>query len=518
MPKKATTIKLPAIQKTKTGKKFIKIKGKKVFIATLLKRINKVRSTQKKKPLKSITKKNLKSILTELLFPKKEKPTDTTKTAVAKAQKRKKKLPRRRGPAPPKVKKDKTTAKQDANIKAEKYIIGQLLEKFSFNDLINITKASEHIDLDEKEVGKLGHKRLLDVLLDAGETKLVSAYNRFIISSQSIPNLTDVERKALVKKPIVNISETEKKFGLIIDKADTLLDNLIDDPDDDLGDDPDQTFRNGAEYNKWIELKPQLQTVINKSDTGGRKHGASRRMNILNAAQTFYEQAQAQAPAPAPAPASAPAPAPDPEDDEDEDDEDEPEPGPERRRMHVPLGPAATRKGQGGGLMTNPDDALDNTQIDKIMNKYRGFKGTFPKDHFYKAIREITPKSRGGAVLNLDPSDEPGSHWIAAFWDGRPNGSHTVEYVDSFGRDPPKEIKDDLLRIPKKLEADEHLKLKVNGVKKQDPKSVSCGFHAVNFLMNRFRGHPFSKATGFKSIDKNEKHMDDLKRKFDFML
>ena len=41
-------------------------------------------------------------------------------------------------------------------------------------------------------------------------------------------------------------------------------------------------------------------------------------------------------------------------------------------------------------------------------------------------------------VFNLDPSYKPGSHWVAVYIDrkGRP------EYFDSFGRPPPRKIKD----------------------------------------------------------------------------
>jgi len=183
--------------------------------------------------------------------------------------------------------------------------------------------------------------------------------------------------------------------------------------------------------------------------------------------------------------------------------------------------PTDDESSQKGGLMDNPEDALDTRGIDKIMNhlnKNNEFLGTFPKDHFYKAIANIKPNSRGGAILNLDESSKPGTHWVGVFYDGRPKGSHTVEYFDSFGRKPPHDINEDLKRIPHKLNSDQPLKFKTNGLVKQHKDSVSCGYQAMNFLLNRYRGKPFKSATGFNSIKKNEDHMEKLQDRFEFML
>lgn len=64
--------KLPTIE-TKDKRKFIKIKGKRLFLDSLLKKINKKRKQEKKRPLKSITKRNLKTALAEILFKKDDK-------------------------------------------------------------------------------------------------------------------------------------------------------------------------------------------------------------------------------------------------------------------------------------------------------------------------------------------------------------------------------------------------------------------------------------------------------------
>ena len=70
---------------------------------------------------------------------------------------------------------------------------------------------------------------------------------------------------------------------------------------------------------------------------------------------------------------------------------------------------------------------------DKVTS--RNFKGVYALDEI-KHIQQISFPS--AYVFNLDPSYKPGVHWVAVYIDrkGRP------EYFDSFGRPPPREIKD----------------------------------------------------------------------------
>ena len=142
------------------------------------------------------------------------------------------------------------------------------------------------------------------------------------------------------------------------------------------------------------------------------------------------------------------------------------------------------------------------------MNRYKQFIGVFPKDHMYKAIAEIKPKSKNGFILNLDTSDKPGSHWVAVFADPK-----SVEYFDSFGRNPPADILKELKRIPRKIDGGEIPKLKINKKVTQDDASVACGYIASKFLMDRFRGKGFKQATGF-SIKDSEDNAEQMKFKY----
>jgi len=66
-------------------------------------------------------------------------------------------------------------------------------------------------------------------------------------------------------------------------------------------------------------------------------------------------------------------------------------------------------------------------QLDGIGHKFFGvkFKGVYPSDRIPK-LNDLSPY----CILNLDKSDEPGSHWIAL----AKHGIDTYIY-DSFGRE-----------------------------------------------------------------------------------
>jgi Ulp1 family protease len=95
--------------------------------------------------------------------------------------------------------------------------------------------------------------------------------------------------------------------------------------------------------------------------------------------------------------------------------------------------------------------------------------------------------------MNLDKRSKPGSHWIAIYIDPQ---SASVEYFDSFGRDPDKHVMKQLKDLVDSLNLKYLYKLKINKVKHQTDNSNLCGFHSMKFLINRFKGVPFSKASG----------------------
>ena len=169
-------------------------------------------------------------------------------------------------------------------------------------------------------------------------------------------------------------------------------------------------------------------------------------------------------------------------------------------------------EGQDGGLMTDYEESLSNFDIEKIMNNYENFLGVFSSDHTYKPIANIKPNEEQGFILNLETSDKGGSHWVAVFVTPA-----SVEYMDSFARPAPKNIYDELKTIPKKMKGGQVPKYKHNTKTIQDDKSVSCGYIACKFLMERFRGKSFKQATNY-TIDKSEDNAEAMQEKFKYMI
>ena len=125
---------------------------------------------------------------------------------------------------------------------------------------------------------------------------------------------------------------------------------------------------------------------------------------------------------------------------------------------------------------------------DKVTS--RTFKGVYALDEIVHIKQKSFPSTY---VFNLDPSYKPGSHWVAVYIDilecynlfsgvelsmrsffviidrkGRP------EYFDSFGRPPPREIKDFLYTCAESW--------KYNHVPVQEFYSTTCGQFVVFYI------------------------------------
>jgi len=98
-------------------------------------------------------------------------------------------------------------------------------------------------------------------------------------------------------------------------------------------------------------------------------------------------------------------------------------------------------------------DWLSTMEIEYVMEQYekihQNFKfiGCIPSDYF-----KLKPKSfptyildhykYSAIVYNHDKSHQTGSHWVAVFFENKPDGSLQVEYFDATGDKPVKDIKD----------------------------------------------------------------------------
>jgi hypothetical protein len=150
---------------------------------------------------------------------------------------------------------------------------------------------------------------------------------------------------------------------------------------------------------------------------------------------------------------------------------------------------------------------LYDAQIFEMMKKYPQFAGVIARDQIDLIKPYVEKNKYVGFVINLDKSNQDGSHWNSILIDYRPKvGSHSIEYYDSFGRRMPKDIEDNLKKI---INPNLILKKKENYIQRQDDESSNCGFFAIDFLEKRFKGLPFKEASG--ATEKEIKKLKHIK-------
>ena len=101
-------------------------------------------------------------------------------------------------------------------------------------------------------------------------------------------------------------------------------------------------------------------------------------------------------------------------------------------------------------------------------------------------------------IMNLDPSDKPGSHWVAVVIDNR---DKYVGYYDSLCIHPTKQILDDIKELVKMIDPVHMFKFKFNTVRDQSKHSGKCGMYSMMFLHNILNGMSFKKASGYYDRD-----------------
>lgn len=173
----------------------------------------------------------------------------------------------------------------------------------------------------------------------------------------------------------------------------------------------------------------------------------------------------------------------------------------------------------GYGVRVDNTDALSNIQIDKIMKPYGDkYLGCCSSDTIEEEILpKVKPQSKGCFVVNTDLNNGPGEHWCSVFFDATPNGSHSIEFFDSYGDDPDKPIDKGIQAVAHKLNCQNYLKYKINSVCWQGNKtgtkkeSSNCGYFAVKFLIDRLRGKSFQESTCYNASKVGEKNIERFK-------
>ncbi len=141
-------------------------------------------------------------------------------------------------------------------------------------------------------------------------------------------------------------------------------------------------------------------------------------------------------------------------------------------------------------------DWLSTTEIDNVLLQFEplftDFKyiGCFPSDHFQLnpdefPISILKRFARSALIFNLDSSKQPGSHWVAVFFENR-NGHLSIEYFDPTGSAPNRNIKIFLATPP--LDAAAYYE----STYKHQKGDTECGVYSLFFIIERVMGRAFT--------------------------
>jgi hypothetical protein len=155
---------------------------------------------------------------------------------------------------------------------------------------------------------------------------------------------------------------------------------------------------------------------------------------------------------------------------------------------------------------------LSTTDIDNVLTQYEKvwkdfvLLGPTPID-FQQINSEISRmnfcrlvnkgKYRFGFVFNLDPHDQPGSHWVAMMLDLTASQPY-IGYFDSYGNCPPSlNITKLILQLQQQVRdcLDIELVKKCNKVRHQYQNS-ECGVYCIYFIYHLLLGYSFEEITG----------------------
>ena len=115
---------------------------------------------------------------------------------------------------------------------------------------------------------------------------------------------------------------------------------------------------------------------------------------------------------------------------------------------------------------------MNNHQIVALLNANPHTKGFFGGVYSSDNVPVIPVHEPTAYVINLDPSTQPGSHWISVITGP---GKFISEYYDSYGQEPK------LTRI-KKLLGDVYI---YNNKQIQSILTTVCGQHCLYFILGR---------------------------------
>lgn len=180
----------------------------------------------------------------------------------------------------------------------------------------------------------------------------------------------------------------------------------------------------------------------------------------------------------------------------------------------------------------NPFEWLTTTDINKVMKQY---EKKYPSFLFMGPVSSDCPseitcslsgldveilinrlgKTKLGVIYNLDKHDEPGSHWVATYFDFKKG---IISYFDSVGLLPPKLIMNFLKNMKKSckkyfmnnLGIEKDVNIYVNTTRFQFGNS-ECGIFSMHFIISNLQGYNINQ---MKKNDVNDKIMNNLRKKY----
>ncbi len=169
------------------------------------------------------------------------------------------------------------------------------------------------------------------------------------------------------------------------------------------------------------------------------------------------------------------------------------------------------QSGKGKMNFTNTNDGLYNFDIDDLMTKYNknGFKGSYAIDQIKEIDFDPSEKSIS-FIMNTEPIAKKDGHWVAIYLN-----KDNLEYYDSFGDEPSERFMKEIKKILDKWSPTKALQFKINRIKYQRDNSNNCGYFAMKFLIDRYKGIHFKDATGFNKLSnaiKGEKEINAFKK------
>jgi hypothetical protein len=153
-----------------------------------------------------------------------------------------------------------------------------------------------------------------------------------------------------------------------------------------------------------------------------------------------------------------------------------------------------------------PTEWLDSYNIEDVMNQYEKadpafeFIGPVPIDFDTQTgawgkciVEELCKlnvadmkrkgKTKIGIIFNLDPHDQPGSHWVCAFVDITASAAY---YFDSYGYEP----EDEIVALLERLNKQGIQNIYYNDIRHQR-RGSECGMYCLFVIICLLRGRKF---------------------------